>query len=66
MPYNWEQDNGILHLYDLQIHDSGVYICQARNNDTQRIYEDKVSITITGKYNYNIVTLLSQNQNMVK
>ncbi|KAL9879193.1 terribly reduced optic lobes isoform 28-T30 [Glossina fuscipes fuscipes] len=47
MPYNWEQDNGILHLYDLQIHDSGVYICQARNNDTQRIYEDKVSITIT-------------------
>lgn len=50
MPYGSEQDNGMLHLYDLQIHDSGVYICQARNNDTQKTFEDKVSITISGMF----------------
>lgn len=49
MPFRFDQDSGILRLYDLQIHDSGTYICQARNNQTQRIYEDKITITITGK-----------------
>ncbi|XP_065366162.1 basement membrane-specific heparan sulfate proteoglycan core protein isoform X5 [Calliphora vicina] len=47
MPYGWEQSNGVLRLYDLQIHDSGVYICQAKNNETKRVFEDKISITIT-------------------
>ncbi|XP_073829721.1 terribly reduced optic lobes isoform X13 [Musca autumnalis] len=47
MPFHFDQDNGVLRLYDLQIHDSGTYICQARNNQTQHIFEDKVTITIT-------------------
>lgn len=59
MPYGWEQSNGVLRLYNLQIHDSGVYICQARNNETRRVFEDKISITITGKCkkNYKRITL---------
>ncbi|KAM7349794.1 terribly reduced optic lobes isoform 6-T6 [Cochliomyia hominivorax] len=47
MPYGNEQSNGVLRLYDLQIHDSGVYICRATNNETRRVFEDKISITIT-------------------
>lgn len=59
MPYGSEQDNGMLHLYDLQIHDSGVYICQARNNDTQKVFEDKVSITVSGRLNYTLFSLIN-------
>ncbi|XP_075155739.1 terribly reduced optic lobes isoform X4 [Haematobia irritans] len=47
MPFNWDQDSGVLRLYDLQLYDSGTYICQARNNQTQRVYEDQITITIT-------------------
>ncbi|XP_037811627.1 basement membrane-specific heparan sulfate proteoglycan core protein-like isoform X4 [Lucilia sericata] len=47
MPYGVEQNNGVLRLYDLQIHDSGVYICRATNNETRRVFEDKITITIT-------------------
>ncbi|XP_053952223.1 basement membrane-specific heparan sulfate proteoglycan core protein isoform X19 [Anastrepha ludens] len=47
LPYNAEEDGGVLRLYDLQIYDSGVYICRAVNNQTQRVFEDQISITIT-------------------
>uniref|UniRef100_T1PLQ8 Basement membrane-specific heparan sulfate proteoglycan core protein n=1 Tax=Musca domestica TaxID=7370 RepID=T1PLQ8_MUSDO len=47
MPFHYEQADGVLRLYDLQIHDSGTYICQARNDQTQHIFQDNVTITIT-------------------
>ncbi|XP_061400156.1 basement membrane-specific heparan sulfate proteoglycan core protein-like [Musca vetustissima] len=47
LPFHYDQTDGVLRLFDLQIHDSGTYICQARHNQTQRIYEDRVTITIT-------------------
>ena len=49
MPAGNEQTNGVLSLYNLQIHDSGVYICQATNDETRRVFEDSVTITITGE-----------------
>lgn len=47
LPYQSDQRDGVLRLYDLQIYDSGVYICQAVNNATQKVFEDQVSITIS-------------------
>ncbi|XP_017851571.1 basement membrane-specific heparan sulfate proteoglycan core protein isoform X12 [Drosophila busckii] len=47
LPSTAEVDGGMLHIYNLQITDSGVYICQAINQQTQRPYTDKVSITVT-------------------
>ncbi|XP_037931811.1 basement membrane-specific heparan sulfate proteoglycan core protein [Teleopsis dalmanni] len=47
MPFSHEEDRGILRLYNLQVYDSGIYICQAVNNKTQKVFEDQVSITIT-------------------
>ncbi|KAH8286775.1 hypothetical protein KR018_007424, partial [Drosophila ironensis] len=47
LPVDAEVQGGVLHLYNLQIHDSGIYICQAVSNETAEPYEDTVSITIT-------------------
>nr|XP_043066119.1 basement membrane-specific heparan sulfate proteoglycan core protein isoform X9 [Drosophila bipectinata] len=47
LPLGAEVDGGDLYLHNLQIHDSGVYICQAVNNETARVFEDTVSITIS-------------------
>ncbi|XP_067635534.1 basement membrane-specific heparan sulfate proteoglycan core protein isoform X4 [Eurosta solidaginis] len=47
LPYGAEDDGGVLRLYDLHVYDSGVYICRAVNNQTQRVFEDQISITIT-------------------
>ncbi|XP_039152495.1 basement membrane-specific heparan sulfate proteoglycan core protein isoform X13 [Drosophila simulans] len=47
LPENIEVQGGNLYLYDLQISDSGVYICQAVNNETASVFKDTVSITIT-------------------
>ncbi|XP_039497795.1 basement membrane-specific heparan sulfate proteoglycan core protein isoform X32 [Drosophila santomea] len=49
LPENIEVRGGDLYLYDLQISDSGVYICQAVNNETAIVSKDSVSITITKK-----------------
>ncbi|XP_070067065.1 basement membrane-specific heparan sulfate proteoglycan core protein isoform X29 [Drosophila virilis] len=49
LPNTAEIEGGVLHLYNLQIADSGVYICQAVNNQTSRVFEDKVSITISNQ-----------------
>ncbi|XP_033169646.1 basement membrane-specific heparan sulfate proteoglycan core protein isoform X23 [Drosophila mauritiana] len=49
LPENIEVQGGNLYLYDLQISDSGVYICQAVNNETASVFKDTVSITITKK-----------------
>lgn len=50
LPNAAEEEDGILRLYNLQIYDSGVYVCRAVNNDTKRVFEDKVSITISGEF----------------
>uniref|UniRef100_A0A0A1XDP6 Basement membrane-specific heparan sulfate proteoglycan core protein n=1 Tax=Zeugodacus cucurbitae TaxID=28588 RepID=A0A0A1XDP6_ZEUCU len=47
LPNSAEEDGGVLRLYNLQIYDSGVYVCRAVNNETKRVFEDQVSITIT-------------------
>ncbi|XP_018799861.1 PREDICTED: basement membrane-specific heparan sulfate proteoglycan core protein isoform X10 [Bactrocera latifrons] len=47
LPIGAEEDGGILRLYNLEIHDSGVYVCRAVNNETNRVFEDRISITIT-------------------
>lgn len=49
LPENVEVQGGNLYLYDLQVSDSGVYICQAVNNETASVFKDTVSITITSK-----------------
>lgn len=49
LPNSAEEDGGVLRLYNLQIYDSGVYVCRAVNNETKRVFEDKISITITGE-----------------
>ncbi|XP_050331116.1 basement membrane-specific heparan sulfate proteoglycan core protein isoform X22 [Bactrocera neohumeralis] len=47
LPIGAEEDGGVLRLYNLEIHDSGVYVCRAVNNETNRVFEDRISITIT-------------------
>ncbi|KRF94155.1 uncharacterized protein Dmoj_GI15893, isoform H [Drosophila mojavensis] len=47
LPNTAEISGGVLRLYNMQVPDSGVYICRAVNNQTSRAYEDMVSITIT-------------------
>ncbi|XP_070144253.1 basement membrane-specific heparan sulfate proteoglycan core protein isoform X4 [Drosophila kikkawai] len=42
-----EVRGGTLHLYNLKIDDSGTYICRAVSNDTENLFEDRISITIT-------------------
>ncbi|KAL7742847.1 hypothetical protein ACLKA6_012270 [Drosophila palustris] len=49
LPNTAEIDGGVLHLHNLQITDSGVYICKAVNNQTARVFEDMVSITISNQ-----------------
>lgn len=49
LPNSAEEDGGVLRLYNLQIYDSGVYVCRAVNNETKRVFEDQISITITGE-----------------
>lgn len=49
LPLGYEVNGGDLYLHNLQIHDSGVYICQAVNNETTHVFEDTVSITISSK-----------------
>ncbi|XP_055911049.1 basement membrane-specific heparan sulfate proteoglycan core protein isoform X7 [Eupeodes corollae] len=45
LPYQTYQDQGALYLRDLQIQDSGVYICQAKAGS--KMFEDKVSVTVS-------------------
>ncbi|XP_041563042.1 basement membrane-specific heparan sulfate proteoglycan core protein isoform X19 [Drosophila elegans] len=47
MPEDHEVNGGNLHLFNLDISDSGVYICQAVSKETNRVFKDSVSITIT-------------------
>ncbi|XP_030079865.1 basement membrane-specific heparan sulfate proteoglycan core protein isoform X26 [Drosophila hydei] len=47
LPNTAEISGGVLNLYNMQLIDSGVYICRAVNNQTSRAYEDMVSLTIT-------------------
>ncbi|XP_068154728.1 basement membrane-specific heparan sulfate proteoglycan core protein [Drosophila tropicalis] len=47
LPSQASIEGGRLHLYNLQISDSGIYICQARSEENSREYKDTVSITIT-------------------
>nr|XP_036676267.1 basement membrane-specific heparan sulfate proteoglycan core protein isoform X28 [Drosophila suzukii] len=49
MPVNYDLEGGELRLYNLQISDSGIYICQAKNNETGHIFTDNVVITVTPK-----------------
>ncbi|EDW00229.1 GH12750 [Drosophila grimshawi] len=49
LPNTAEIEGGVLNLYNLQIYDSGVYICQAMNNQTLRVFKDEVSITISNQ-----------------
>jgi len=50
MPVNYDLEGGELRLYNLQISDSGIYICQAKNNETGHIFTDNVVITVTREY----------------
>lgn len=50
LPYNAEIQGGVLIIHNLQITDSGVYICRAVDNQTLRAYTDDVSIIVTRKY----------------
>ncbi|XP_041450431.1 basement membrane-specific heparan sulfate proteoglycan core protein isoform X4 [Drosophila obscura] len=47
LPEDSEVEGGVLHLYNLQISDSGIYVCHAENNETMRAYQDTVSVTIS-------------------
>ncbi|XP_017067471.1 basement membrane-specific heparan sulfate proteoglycan core protein isoform X11 [Drosophila eugracilis] len=47
LPADVDVEGGDLHLFNLQISDSGVYICQAVNNETTHVFKDTVSITIS-------------------
>ncbi|XP_016982302.1 basement membrane-specific heparan sulfate proteoglycan core protein isoform X20 [Drosophila rhopaloa] len=47
MPKQYDIQGGSLNLYNLDISDSGVYICQAVSTADNRIFKDSVSITIT-------------------
>ncbi|XP_050742444.1 basement membrane-specific heparan sulfate proteoglycan core protein isoform X17 [Drosophila biarmipes] len=47
MPVSFDMEGGELRLYNLQISDSGIYICQAKNNETGRIFTDNIVITVT-------------------
>lgn len=49
LPYNTEIQGGDIHIHNLQITDSGIYICQAINNQTSHTYDDKIAITVTRK-----------------
>lgn len=49
LPYNTEIQGGDIHIHNLQIPDSGIYICQAINNQTLHTYDDKIAITVTSK-----------------
>ncbi|XP_055844274.1 basement membrane-specific heparan sulfate proteoglycan core protein isoform X29 [Episyrphus balteatus] len=45
LPYQALEDQGTLYLRDLQIQDSGVYICQAKGGS--KMFEDRVSVTVS-------------------
>ncbi|XP_026845949.1 basement membrane-specific heparan sulfate proteoglycan core protein [Drosophila persimilis] len=47
LPEDSEVEGGVLHLYNLQITDSGIYVCHAENNETMHVYQDTVSVTIS-------------------
>ncbi|XP_055374705.1 basement membrane-specific heparan sulfate proteoglycan core protein isoform X7 [Condylostylus longicornis] len=44
LPYDAEQSNGILRLYNLQVHDSGVYVCQAQSGN--EVVEEQIPINV--------------------
>lgn len=49
LPYNSEVQGGVLYIHNLQIADSGIYICRATDNQTSHVYADNVSIIVTRK-----------------
>ncbi|KAH8329979.1 hypothetical protein KR067_012076, partial [Drosophila pandora] len=59
LPLGYEVNGGDLYLHNLQIHDSGVYICQAVNNETTHVFEDTVSITISTHAQRSPATIVS-------
>ncbi|XP_032309278.1 basement membrane-specific heparan sulfate proteoglycan core protein isoform X10 [Drosophila ananassae] len=59
LPVGYEVNGGDLYLHNLQIHDSGVYICKAVNNETSHVFEDTVSITISTHAQRSPATIVS-------
>ncbi|SPP89184.1 blast:Basement membrane-specific heparan sulfate proteoglycan core protein [Drosophila guanche] len=47
LPEDSEVEGGVLYLRNLQITDSGIYVCHAENNETMHGYQDTVSVTIS-------------------